>query len=120
MPSLRRKEGWLMIDHRASPGLPADFYQKIGLAQTLRPELGEGKLFEAPTLTCAHCQAMVVINPARTRARGYCPKCDSYVCDNPACHANCTPISKILDEAEKRAVIGFTQSSFVLKGQRHG
>ena len=117
MSSLRRKEGWLMIDHRASPGLPADFYQKIGLSADPSPELGEGKLFETATMTCCHCNAVVIANPDRVRARGYCPKCNDYVCDNPGCHSNCTPFVKILDDAEKRAVReSIIQSSFVLKG----
>ena len=59
-----------MIDHRASPGIRCDM-----------PELGEGKMFEAPTLGCPHCQAVVVMNPKRTRERGFCSKCNRYVCD---------------------------------------
>lgn len=40
-----------------------------------------GGLFEAATSTCSHCQQQVVRNPARERARAYCPKCDHYICD---------------------------------------
>lgn len=69
------KEGWLFIDHRASPGLPEPISQRTGLL------LGEGKVAEAATLTCAHCRNVLIKNPDRTRERGYCAKCDSYICD---------------------------------------
>lgn len=59
-----------MVDHRASPGLGPK-----------GSPLGEGSLFEAATYTCSHCQKIVVLNPIRIRERGYCPKCDHYICD---------------------------------------
>lgn len=72
-------EGYLMIDHRASPGLP----EEVAIAAGYDPKLtGEGKLFEAASLTCAHCKVVVVKNPLRTRERGMCPKCGHhYICD---------------------------------------
>jgi predicted RNA-binding Zn-ribbon protein involved in translation (DUF1610 family) len=63
-------EGYLMIDHRASPGLPGD------------PLRGEGKLFETKTNHCNHCGRVVIINPLRTRDRAYCQKCLKYICDD--------------------------------------
>lgn len=63
-------EGYLMVDHRASPGLPGD------------PLRGEGKLFEAKTNHCNHCGRVVIMNPLRTRDRCYCSKCDKYICDD--------------------------------------
>ena len=71
MSTLKRHEGYLMVDHRASPGLD-------------KPGMGEGSIFEAPTLGCAHCATVVVMNPNRKRARAYCAKCDRYICDNCA------------------------------------
>jgi hypothetical protein len=65
-------EGYLMVDHRGSPGLSND------------PLRGEGKLFETSTMHCVHCGTVVITNPFRTRERSYCPKCDSYICDNCA------------------------------------
>lgn len=55
----RAIEGWLMIDNRASGG----------------------ELIETATLHCKHCQRTFRKNLWRIRARGYCPKCDSYCCD---------------------------------------
>jgi hypothetical protein len=49
----------------------------------------EGKVYEAATLTCAHCgnawngcgTSVVIKNPLRTREREYCRLCDHYICD---------------------------------------
>lgn len=101
MGSIRSKEGYLLIDHRGSPGLPKDFMRNLGLNA---PSVGEGGMFEAPTLTCCHCGSVSIMNPDRRRPRHHCTKCDAYVCDNPTCITNCTPFSKILDDAEKQAL----------------
>ena len=90
MSSKRRQEGYLLIDHRHSPGLNV-------------PGLGEGQLFEAPTVTCSHCQAVVIVSPTRTRSRHYCQKCDHYVCDKPECSLACTPWLQVLDQAADAA-----------------
>lgn len=79
MKSLRSGEGYLMIDHRTSPGMPAEVLQKAGVNA---PAVGEGAVFECATLGCAHCGAVVMVNPTRTRERGYCSKCDRYICDH--------------------------------------
>ena len=71
--------GYLMVDNRPSGG----------------------KLLELATLTCAHCQLIVVLNPERKRARGYCPKCDAYICDARACTTYCAPIEKCVELAQK-------------------
>lgn len=71
--------GYLMIDHRASPGLPEGVARKLGLDPRYA---GEGKLLEAGTLTCAHCKCAVVKNPLRNRERASCPQCNfHYICD---------------------------------------
>jgi hypothetical protein len=79
--SERSRESYLLVDHRASPGLPEDFARRQGYI----PELvREGKVFEAATLTCAHCRTVVIKNPDRLRDRGRCNYCDAYVCDGCA------------------------------------
>ncbi len=70
--------GYLMIDHRASPGLPEDIARKTGLDPKYA---GEGKLFEAATLTCSHCKCAVIKNQLRVREREFCFKCHHYICD---------------------------------------
>lgn len=82
MKSLARTEGYLLVDHRFSPGIPEDVARRIGYDPK---QCGEGKVFEAATLHCKHCLGTVVKNPNRVRERAYCAKCDSYICD--ACHA---------------------------------
>lgn len=85
---MTHKEGYLLIDNRAS---------------------GQGML-EAATLTCSHCQLQMVRNPARERARGYCPKCDHYVCD--ACETArvktgvCRTFNEIIDIVQEQAIRG--------------
>lgn len=69
MASLRRHEGYFLVDHRDSPGLP---------------EVPGGTVFEAAVLTCSHCQTSMIRNPARTRERAYCAGCDHYICDGCA------------------------------------
>lgn len=80
--SKKSLEGYLIIDDRMSGG----------------------RMIEEGTLTCAHCHAIVRINPLRTRPRNYCAKCDHYVCDNAACLLDCNgSFNKVLDEAQSAA-----------------
>jgi hypothetical protein len=78
MPSLLRHDGELEIDHRASPGLTPDEARAAGLEGG---RLSEGSLVHAPVLACNHCGGVQLMNPWRTRERGYCRLCDHYVCD---------------------------------------
>lgn len=72
-------EGYVLIDHSASPGIPAQVARELGLDPAM---VGEGKRFEMGTLTCRHCQTPQHKNPLRTRPRGQCAKCNfAYVCD---------------------------------------
>lgn len=76
--STKGSEGYLFVDHRASPGLPKEVAIKMGLDPTL---VSEGKVMESTTLTCAHCGTVVIVNPYRLRERGHCFKCMAYICD---------------------------------------
>jgi hypothetical protein len=100
----RSREGYLLVDHRASPGLPEEIARLSGYDPQ---HCGEGKLFEAATLTCSHCKVTVVKNPLRTRERPYCAKCDHYICDLCAFRASQpdyshTPFDKIIDQVLRR------------------
>lgn len=85
MKSKRSHEGYLLMNHKDSPGLSEAFLQKEASKSGTPPlPMGAGRgLFEAPTITCSHCQKVVVINPLRNRDRAYCAKCDHYLCDDP-------------------------------------
>jgi len=76
--SKKSTEGYLLVDHSASPGLPED----VAIASGYDPTLcREGKRFEAASLTCDHCKVVVIKNPRRTRERPFCAKCHHYICD---------------------------------------
>lgn len=72
-------KGWLMRDERVSGG----------------------ELLEVATACCKHCNAVVMLNPQRTRPREYCHKCDGYVCDKGGCIVNCIPMGRVLEMAVK-------------------
>jgi hypothetical protein len=110
-----KNEGFLLIDHQASPGLtPADF-RKAGITGAylrslgLDPaEFGPGKRLERATRRCCHCGNQVFLNPQRVRERYFCrtcPKGHDYVCDRPECHYDCAPfrkkVEKLLEERIK-------------------
>lgn len=93
MPKPRR-EGYLLVDHTFSPGITPEQLHAAGIQG---PAVGADKKGEFSTLTCCHCNTVVILNPLRTRNRNYCAKCDQYVCDNPACNAGCMNFDKLLD-----------------------
>lgn len=76
MTKLASQEGWLLIDHRASPGTP---------------EVPEGKMFETASYTCKHCNYVVIKNKLRTRERSVCLKCMAIICDSCASIGVCQP-----------------------------
>ncbi len=61
-------------------------------------------MLERDVLTCSHCERAVVLQPLRTRDRGFCQKCNHYVCDDcEAIRAKtgiCTPMRQILDRLQ--------------------
>lgn len=79
---MTKQMGHLMVDHRASPGLPEDIARWAGYDPKL---CREGKVFEADTMTCSHCKCAVVKNPLRVRSRALCMECNNreghYICD---------------------------------------
>lgn len=102
----RNKEGYLMIDNRNNEGMPDALVVSVGL-----PLIAAKGLFEAPTYTCSHCNAVVVLNPNRQRERAHCRGCDHLICDN--CNVirlqtmKCKTFKQIVDEtilaAERQA-----------------
>lgn len=108
------REGYLLVDHQASPGLPDDVARASGYDPLL---CREGKRFEAATLTCRHCRTTVVKSPLRTRARHQCAKCSGrYICDG--CFFQSTlpdyshaPYEKYVDVTVDLAAKGLMMSS---------
>lgn len=105
MTSKLTKEGYLILDHRDSPGLSDEATHRAGLP----PGAGRG-VFEAPTYTCSHCCRVVVLNPNRRRDRAYCSRCDRYICD--VCGAEmsrsgiCKPFKQLVEEIQEAASKG--------------
>ena len=109
--SLKRHEGFLSIDHRFSPGVPEDVARASGLDPRY---MGEGKLLEAATLSCAHCLGSVVKNPFRIRERAYCSKCDKYICDGCDAARNAPEYKHASGEAVSDAIVEFAQKGMTL------
>lgn len=113
MPIFSKKdlEGYVKIDHRESPGFNTPQEAAEAGRKSLLPYVGAGKLFEGATITCSHCQRVFIKNPDRVRTRGYCPKCDHFICD--PCELErvrsggaCTPFKKIIDAFREKAAKG--------------
>lgn len=113
MRTKRNAEGYLMIDHSASPGVTDEDMRRAN------PELPAGAgsgMFETPMVCCSHCQKMLVVNPMRTRDRAYCRSCDAYICDEcgivATLHGECRPFRRVMDEAQERAARGLIVPNF--------
>lgn len=63
------------------------------------PDIARGTV-ELPTLTCFHCNSVVVLNPLRVKPRNWCMKCDAYVCDKQFCITECNPFTQSLELAQ--------------------
>jgi hypothetical protein len=114
MTSKRSHEGVILIDSRFTPGVPDEMMVMAGLP------VGAGRgLFEAPTYTCSHCQHVVIMNPLRTRERGYCKGCDHYLCDGcgaarAALGGKCLTFKQIIEEEQERAALAEQRGSLIL------
>lgn len=79
---MKKQMGYLMVDHRASPGLPEEVARWAGFDPKL---VGEGKVYEVATLYCSHCGGHGHKHPFRTRERAICMECNNreghYICD---------------------------------------
>lgn len=97
MLSKRSQEGYLLIDNRCNEGLPDQMTRWAGIDMP-----GGRGMFESPTITCPHCQRVIVLNPLRTRARNHCRRCDHYVCDSIECNLACRPVKQVFDELQEQ------------------
>jgi hypothetical protein len=105
MSSKKRHEGYLLIDNRFGPGVSEEFARASGKECV---NVGEGRMYESATVTCSHCHTVVVLRPDRSRERGYCRKCDHYICDNcttvMAKTFTCRPLNAVIDDLRELAV----------------
>lgn len=92
---LKDHSGYLIVDHSDSPGISmSDIPARL---RGLTIPVGNGEIFEADIQFCAHCGSQVVLHPKRVRPRGFCARCNHYVCDNPVCSRECNPLKKQFD-----------------------
>ncbi len=94
MPGERAREGYVLIDHRESPGVPG----------ALGGQVGAGSFFEAPTRTCRHCRSVTIINPDRVRERSYCRSCDGPILVTTGEHLSFAQKADSIIEAALRGV----------------
>jgi hypothetical protein len=73
----RDLEGYLEVDHRDSPGISAEQAASVG-SKLIVPG---GTVFKSATSMCSKCQVQIILNPDRSRSRGYCRACDHDICD---------------------------------------
>lgn len=113
----KNQMGEIVVDHRASPGLPED----IALAAGYDPKFcREGKMYEQATMACAHCPNVVLKNPFRTRDRHYCAKCSGrYICDPCAFKATLSdyvhaPNAKFYDDLKDGKITNERPATLIL------
>ena len=105
MSSLKRREGYLIVDNSNGPGVSEEQLAKLPRKSSL-VAVPEGKRLEAATHLCKHCQAIVILNKERKRERSSCAKC-GYLCD--ACgflygrDRVCRDMNRRLDELQEQA-----------------
>lgn len=112
--SIGRQGGFLIVDHSASPGIPADLatkWERMGI-----PVAREGVTLEMDTHTCTHCQKLVLRNPLRKRLREVCRKCMHVVCDS--CVNDCRPFWKTATEAFEKGMAMDEKTHLILPVRR--
>lgn len=61
---------------------------------------------ECDTYTCSHCEAVVILNPQRKRARYKCKGCNHHICDGCAAKRlsgeRCRTYAQYVDELRER------------------
>lgn len=105
MASLKANEGYMMVDHRMSPGIPEDLEAYWITQGKLQPGdvVRGGAMLETGIKCCNHCQRVILLNPQRQRDRHTCLKCYAYVCDQCYASGECIPIWKVLDDLQNAA-----------------
>ena len=110
--------GYVMLDHRASPGITAEFIRSCGKNPDDFLIAGEGMLLEADSVTCSHCQRGVILSPTRKRERYHCAKCNKYICDQ--CEAErvrtgeCIPMRQRIEELQEEAFLKEQRGSVLI------
>lgn len=78
MRTKRSDEGCILIDHRNSPGITAEF---LAANKIDAPAVGAGQTFESAMKICHGCGRDIIQNPNRSRPQEWCMQHDAYLCD---------------------------------------
>ncbi len=88
MSSLRRHEGYVRIDNGFGPDM-----QPLGVVEMV-------------CFTCPHCNYLTV--GKKRSDRGYCQKCDDWLCNKPGCNSECNPIIRDVAIAQRNQDAGLS------------
>lgn len=103
MRTKRSDEGCVLIDHRNSPGISAEFIRANNIDA---PAVGAGQIFESAVTICHGCGRDIILNPNRSRAREWCMEHDAYLCDGCGLTrkltGSCVPLKKRLADLFNR------------------
>ena len=105
--------GYLIIDHRNSPGIPEAMAPQVAALGGI-PVPGNTAV-EVDTWTCAHCHAIVLKRPERTREREVCRKCMKVVCDNH--NLWCEPFEQLADAIQDGKFHALPTSPLLVPGK---
>jgi len=61
-----------------------------------------GKVTEADTYHCVHCQMLLHIRPGSGVERGFCVHCEGITCGKPECNNRCVPFMQKIEAMENR------------------
>ena len=107
MTSKRDHAGWLMLDHRDSPGFSEAEMRKAN--PRLKPTAGKG-LYETNVVHCRHCQKGLIVHPLLMADLPYCHLCDAYICESckvtMAASGQHMPFDKLADLIQERTLKG--------------
>lgn len=107
MKNKRDLEGYVEIDHSNSPGITAEQAASIG-SKLVVPG---GTVFKSATITCSHCKRVVILNPDRSRNRGYCRKCDHAICDRCSLLMKlghpCRPFDRLIEDLNSKGNVSW-------------
>lgn len=69
---------------------------------------GPETLVEADTITCCHCNALVIVHAKQDPSDlgGFCTLCSKHTCSKCAGAGKCVPFERRLDAMERRAKLG--------------
>ena len=113
MSKIGDHKGYLIIDHRNSPGIPESMAPQVAALGGV-PVPGN-TVAELDTWTCAHCNAIVLKNPDRTREREVCRKCMKVVCDNH--NLWCEPFAALADAISDGKFHALPSSPLLIPGK---